>query len=324
MSALIYRRALLAGSVAALAMASGGVAAQTAPTPAAPVSAAAPMPVVATFSILADLVKQVGGSRVAVTTLVQPGADAHVYSPTPGDARAVAAARLVFVNGLGFEGWVNRLIRSSGAKATIVTATSGIRPLKAKEGGHSHGHSHGGHSHGEQDPHAWQSVPNVKLYVTAIRDALIAADAEGKPTYEANAAAYTVQLDALDAEIRAGIARIPADRRRIITAHDAFQYFERAYGVTFLSPRGVTTGVEPTPQGVARLITQIKREKTPAVFLENITDPRIMQRIAQETGARIGGTLNSDALTPPGGPASTYIDLMRHNLTQLVGALAVS
>ncbi len=327
----ISRRIMLAGlakaglSVVATGISTAGLA-QTAPA----LPARVPLEVVASFSILADFVKQVGGERVAVTTLVQPGADAHVYSPTPADARAVAGARLVVINGLGFEGWVNRLIRSSGTTATVVTATSGVRPLKAKDGhghahahGHSHGHSHG-HAHGDHDPHAWQSVANAKLYVAAIRDALIAADPEGRAVYEANAAAYTAKLDALDAEIRAGIARIPADRRRIITAHDAFQYFEQAYGVRFLSPRGVTTGVEPSPQAIAQLITQIRREKTPAVFLENITDPRVIQRIAEETGARVGGTLYSDALTPAGGPASTYVDLMRHNLQQRVGALAVS
>ncbi len=304
----LSRRALLAASAAGLLLPASQTFAQ-----------AAPLPAVATFSILADFVRQVGKERVEVSSLVPAGGDAHVYAPTPADARTVAQARLVFVNGLGFEGWVNRLIRSSGTKATVVTATSGVRPLKAEKGAHSHGH---GHDHGDTDPHAWQSVANAKLYVTAIAAALVAADPAGKDAYEANARAYQGELDRLEADIRAGIARIPADRRKIITAHDAFQYYERAYGLDFVSPRGVTTSAEPSPQAVARLIQQIRREKIGAVFLENVTDRRLMERIAAETGARIGGTLYSDALTGPDGPAPTYVAMMRHNLAQFTGALA--
>lgn len=315
------RRGLLLSAVAIAALGAAPAFAQTAAPATAQAQPATPIPVVATFSILADFVKQVGGERVAVTTLVAAGADAHVYSPTPADARALAGARLVFVNGLGFEGWVNRLIRSSGTRATVVTASAGVRPLKAEKGGHDHGH---GHSHGENDPHAWQSVANVRLYVETIRAALAAADAAGAEVYGANARRYLASLDELESEIRSSITRIPADRRRIITAHDAFQYFEKAYGVDFVSPRGVSTAAEPSPQQIARIIQQIRRDKIPAVFLENISDPRLIKRIADETGARIGGTLYSDALTPAGGPASTYIDLMRHNVRQLVGALVVS
>jgi len=307
------RQILLAFSAAALAPA---VTASRASA-----QAAAPMPVVATFSILADFVKQVGGDRIALTTLVAPGADAHVYSPTPADARALAAARLIFVNGLGFEGWVNRLIRSSGTKATIVTATAGIRPIRAEK---SHGHSHAGHDHGENDPHAWQSVSNAKVYVANVLSALSAADPAGKDTYEANAKAYTASLDALERDMRSGLGALPAERRKIITSHDAFRYFEQAYGVTFISPRGLSTSAEPTPQAVGRIIRQIRAEKIPAVFLENISDQRLMKRIADETGARIGGTLHSDALTPAGGPATTYIEMMRYNLRQLTTALGAA
>jgi len=307
------RQILLAFSAAALAPA---VTASRASA-----QAAAPMPVVATFSILADFVKQVGGDRIALTTLVAPGADAHVYSPTPADARALAAARLIFVNGLGFEGWVNRLIRSSGTKATIVTATAGIRPIRAEK---SHGHSHAGHDHGENDPHAWQSVSNAKVYVANVLSALSAADPAGKDTYEANAKAYTASLDALERDMRSGLGALPAERRKIITSHDAFRYFEQAYGVTFISPRGLSTSAEPTPQAVGRIIRQIRAEKIPAVFLENISDQRLMKRIADETGARIGGTLHSDALTPAGGPATTYVEMMRYNLRQLTTALGAA
>jgi zinc/manganese transport system substrate-binding protein len=314
------RRAILGGMVGGLAASALVPAPQARAQSSTPSS---PMRVIASFSILADFVRQVGGARVAVRSLVPAGGDAHVYTPTPADARMLAEARLVIVNGLGFEGWVNRLIRSSGTKAAIITASSGVRPLKAEGGGHSHGHSHG-HAHGENDPHAWQSVANVKLYVAAIAAGLIGADPDGRAAYEAAAAAYQAELDALDAEIKSGVARIPADRRKIITSHDAFHYFERAYGVDFISPRGVSTAAEPSPQAVARIIRQIKAERIAAVFLENVTDQRLMRRIAEETGARIGGTLYSDALTAADGPAPTYVAMMRHNLKQITGALASS
>jgi len=275
--------------------------------------------VVATFSILGDLVRNVGGERVGVTTLVGPDGDAHVYSPTPADARKLSEAKVVFTNGLKFEGWINRLVKSSGTKAKVVEAAKGVRPLKAEagHGGHDHGHSHAG----EVDPHAWQDAANAKLYVAAIRDALIAADPQGRSTYEANAAAYLAKLDDLDREIRAKIARIPADRRKVITSHDAFQYFEKAYGLAFIAPQGVSTEAEASARDVARIVQQIRKEKIPAVFLETISDPRLIERIAQETGARIGGRLYSDALSGPDGPAATYIDMMRHNVEALSQAL---
>jgi zinc/manganese transport system substrate-binding protein len=306
------RRQLLLG-LSALGLA-GPASAQTAPI--------SPIPVVATFSILADFVRQVGGDRLALTTLVEPGGDAHVYTPTPADARALVAARLVIINGLGFEGWVSRLIKSSGTKATVITATRGIVPLKTEKGGHDHGHA--GHGHGENDPHAWQSAANAKAYVGNVLAALVAADPAGSQVYEANAKAYASRLDGLEADIRASIASIPADRRKVITSHDAFQYFEKAYGIDFISPRGISTSAEPSPQAVGRIIRQIKAEKIPAVFLENISDQRLMKRIADETGARIGGTLYSDALTPAGGPAAGYVEMMQHNVRQIAGALAVS
>ncbi len=278
------------------------------------------LPAVATFSILADFVKQIAGERLALTTLVSAGADAHVYSPTPADARALAAARLVFVNGLGFEGWVSRLIRSSGTKATVVTATNGVTALKTEQADQGHA----GHSHGENDPHAWLSVANAKVYAANILAALLVADPAGKDIFEANAKAYGAQLDALDADIRVSLARVSPEKRKVITSHDSFRYFEKAYGIAFISPRGVSTSAEPSAQAVGRIIRQIRAEKIPAVFLENITDGRLMKRIADETGARIGGTLYSDALTPPGGPASTYVAMMQHNVREIVSALVVA
>lgn len=304
------------------------------------------MPVVATFSILGDFVKQVGGDRVDVTTIVGPDADSHVYQPTPADAKKLTAAKIIFVNGLGFEGWADRLAKASGTKAEIVVATKGITPRKADDDEHEHDHDakghdhdhdhdkkghkhddhddhkHAGHDHGDQDPHAWQSVGNAKIYVSNIRDALIAADPAGKDSYTANAAAYTAKLDALDAEVKQAISKIPQERRRIITSHDAFGYFADAYGVAFISPDGVSTESEASAKDVARIIRQIKAEKIPAIFIENVSDPRLMERIAKETGAKVGGALYSDALSDDKGPASTYIEMTRFNANALSNALS--
>ena len=277
----------------------------------APAVAQEKLKVVATFSILADFVKNVGGERVAVSALVGPNGDAHVYQPTPGDAKTLGDARVVATNGLGFEGWINRLVKASGTKAPMIVATKGIKPRKAEDD----------HGHGDADPHAWQSVANAKRYVENIRDALIAADPAAKDVYEANAAAYAAKLDALDAEVKAAIEKIPADRRRIITTHDAFGYFAAAYGVTFVAPQGVSTEAEVSARDVARIITQIRKQKISAVFLENVTDDRLLKRIGTESGARIGGTLYSDALTDGQGAAPTYLDMMRHNVKQLAQAL---
>jgi zinc/manganese transport system substrate-binding protein len=267
--------------------------------------------VVATFSILADLVKNVGGDRVEVKSLVGPNGDAHVYQPTPSDAKTLADAQVVFVNGLGFEGWINRLVKASGTKAAMVTATKGVKPRKADDD----------HGHGDADPHAWQSVANAKIYAGNVRDALVVADPAGKSAYEANATAYLAKLDALDAEVKGAIDKIPAARRKIITTHDAFGYFGVAYGVAFIAPQGVSTESEVSAKDVAKIINQIRKQKIPAVFLENVTDERLLKRIADEGGARIGGTLYSDALTDEKGPAPTYLDMMRHNVRQLATAL---
>ena len=261
---------------------------------------------VASFSILGDFVKNVGGDRVDVTTLVGPNGDVHVYAPAPSDAKKNADAKILVVNGLGLEGWLPRLVQSAGSKATIVTASDGIAPLSLGSAA---------------DPHAWQSVPNVKIYVGNIRDALIAADAADAATFRANAARYVSELDALDAEVRSAIAKIPPERRKVITTHNAFGYFAAAYGIAFLAPVGVSTETEPSARDIALLIRQIKADKIPAVFLENLSDDRLIGRIAAETGAKAGGTLYSDSLTDEKGPAPTYIDLIRHNIKALTSAL---
>lgn len=270
------------------------------------------MKVVATFSILADLVRNVGGERVEIATLVGPNGDAHVYAPSPTDARTLAAAAIVFVNGLGFEGWMERLVKASATRAAVVVTSQGVAQRTVA----------GGQDHSEIDPHAWQSVANAAIYVANIRDALVRADPAGSSAYEANAASYLGKLDALETEVRSQLGRIPTDRRRIITAHDAFGYFAAAYGITMTAPRGVTTESEPSARDVAAIITQIKQQRIPAVFLENVSDPRLLERISRETGAKIGGTLYSDALTDETGEAPTYIAMMRHNVRQLAAALA--
>ena len=215
-------------------------------------------------------------------------------------------------------------MKASGTKATLVVATNGVSPLRSEHDEHDHDHDHAGHHHGAFDPHAWQSVGNAKIYVANIRDALTKADPAGSDVYAANAKAYLDKLDALEAEVTAAIARIPAARRRIITSHDAFQYFETAYGIDFVAPTGVSTDTEASAKAVSRIIAQIRTQKIPAVFLENVSDPRLVKRIADETGAKIGGTLYSDALTGADGPAPTYIDMIRHNIEALTGALATS
>jgi zinc/manganese transport system substrate-binding protein len=269
-----------------------------------------PRSVVASFSVLADFCRNVCGDRLAVSSLVGPNGDAHVYQPSPADGKSLAAATLILVNGLGLEGWMDRLVEASGSNAPVFVATNGIKQLNMVEDGHR-----------TLDPHAWQSVANAKIYVANIEKGLISADPEGSPVYSANAKAYQSKLDALEEEVKATIRTIPSDRRRIITTHDAFGYFGAAYGFQFIAPEGVSTEAEPSARDFAKIIRQIKAEKIPAVFLENVTDARMVQRIAQESGAAIGGTLFSDALSPPDGPAATYIDMMRHNVRQLSKAL---
>ncbi|MGX1349783.1 zinc/manganese transport system substrate-binding protein [Bradyrhizobium elkanii] len=272
-----------------------------------PARAAERINVVASFSILADMVRNVGGNSVDVTALVGPDGDAHVYAPTPADARKVADAKLVVINGLGFEGWMPRLLQASGSKALVAVATKGIMPRKM-----------GGHD----DPHAWQSVANAKIYVVNIRDGLIAAAPDQAAIFKANADAYLAKLEALDREVHEAVAKVPEARRKVISTHGAFGYFADAYGVTFFSPLSVSTDSEPSARDIAAIIAQIKLAKIPAVFLENISDPRLIERIAAETGARVGGTLYSDGLTAEKGDAPTYIDMVRHNIKALTSALA--
>lgn len=273
----------------------------------------APIRAVATISILGDLVRNVGGERVEVATLIGADGDAHVYSPTPADARKLAGANAIVVNGLGLEGWMTRLVASSGTAARTIVASAGISPRRSEDTRDF--------ALGKLDPHAWQSVANAEVYVENIRDGLSAIDPAGKAIYDANAAAYLDKLGALQKEVTAAIAKIPPERRKVIIDHDFFGYFSAAYGLAFIAPEGLSTEAEPSAKAVAEIITQIKRDKVPAVFLENIGDPRLMNAIARETGVVIGGRIFSDALSGPDGPAPTYIDLMRHNVHEFVKAL---
>jgi zinc/manganese transport system substrate-binding protein len=272
-----------------------------------PVRAQDRLNIVASFSILGDFAENVGGERVSVTTLVGPDGDVHVYAPAPADAKKILDARLVIINGLGLEGWLPRLVQSAGSKATVVTASQGVAPRKLGS---------------DADPHAWQSVANAKIYVANIRDALVAADPAGAATYRAKAERYLAKLDALDREVRDAIAQIPEARRKVISTHDAFGYFAAAYGIEFIAPQGVSTESEVSARDIAGIITRIRAGRIPAVFLENISDPRLIRRISAETGARIGGTLYSDSLTGEKGDAPTYIDMVRHNIRALTSALA--
>jgi len=269
------------------------------------------MKVAASFSILGDMVKQVGGDRVDVVTFVGPNGDAHVYEPTPADAKALSESKILFINGLGLEGWMTRLENSSGFKGKVVTASTGVNPRKMVEDEKT-----------ITDPHAWQSLANGKIYAANIRDALIAADPAGKATYEANAKKFIDGMTAMEANVKAAVAKMPPERRKIITTHDAFGYFCSAYGMEFIAPEGVSTESEASAQDVAKIITQIKKEHIPAVFLENVTDSRLLDQIASETGAKIGGTLYSDALSAPDGPAGNYLDMFRNNIDMLSTALS--
>ena len=276
-------------------------------TPAAePAVTPAPLQVVATFSILADMVREVGGPAVEVSALVGPNADAHVFEPTPSDVRRMARADLVVANGLRFEGWIERLIKASGYRGQVVVASAGITPLRLDGGA---------------DPHAWQNLANGQRYAETIRAALVAAAPARAAEINTRAAAYQQRLIALDQDTRSRIAALPESRRRVITSHDAFGYFAAAYGVRFIAPRGWTTGSEPSAEAVARIVRQARETKASALLVENISDPRLIERIAREAGLKVGGALYSDALSAPGTAADTYVHLFEHNVRTLVEAM---
>jgi len=273
--------------------------------------------VVASFSILGDFVQKVGGEHVSVVTLVGPDGDAHAYEPTPGHAQQVAEAGAIIVNGLGLEGWLDRLLEASGTRAKVSEATKGITPLTIE----GETHDANANTHEAVDPHAFQSISNAILYVKNITEALCTADEQHCAAYRANETAYSQQLKDLETEVKEAVAKIPADKRRVITSHDAFNYFAQDYGIEFLAPEGVSTEAEASAAEVAKLIRQIREEKATALFVENISDPRLVEQIGRETGLKVSGVLFSDALSPKDGPAGTYIDMMRHNVRTIVEAI---
>lgn len=291
------RRRCLA-SLLTLSMASRRVLAQTPPM--------RPLRVVASFSILADLVREIAGGTVTVSTLVGPNADAHVFEPGPDDARRLAEADLVVVNGLGFEGWLGRLVSASGYRGPVVVASQGV---PARQQGRA------------PDPHAWQDLSHGQRYVQNLRDALLRLRPALGNIIGPRSTRYIQELAALDLDVRRRFARIPPAKRRVLTSHDAFGYFGAAYGIEFLSVQGMNTDSEALPSVVAGLIEQIRRQKVRAIFIENITDPRLMERIAKESGASVGGHLYSDALSPPGTEADTYLKLFSHNAATIEAGL---
>lgn len=281
--------------------------------------AADKLPVTASFSILGDLVRVVGGERVAVTTLVGANEDAHVFEAKPSDAKTLLASRLVVLNGLGFEPWAGKLLKSSGYKGESVIAAKGVKARHMEE---EKGHT--GHAHEETDPHAWQNPNNVVLYVRNIAAGLSKVDAAGAASYQANAEAYVKELQALDAWAKAQIATIPTDTRKVITSHDAFGYFAAHYGVKFLAPQGVNTETEPSAKQVAQLIKQIQREKIRAVFVENMGNPKLIAQLSKDAGATLGASLYADALSAPDQPGATYLQMVRHNVAHLVAGMRLN
>ena len=287
-----------------------------------PASAQVQLKAVATFSILGDLLAEVAGDKVELSVVVGPDIDAHAYQPRPSDARALAAAKVLVSNGLGFEGWIDRLAKAAPFKGKAIVATAGVATLKAgADHGHSHGNSHG-HSHGQgPDPHCWQDVQRVRTYVANIARGLAEADPPNAAHYRERAQAFDRRLVELDAWVKEEIARVPADKRRAITGHDSFRYFASAYGVTFRSPRGYNTGSEPSARDVATLIREVREQRIKALFVENMTNPGLIDQIARESGAVVGPRLFTDALSGPDGPAPTYEKMMRNNVTALVAGM---
>lgn len=282
----------------------------------------APLKVVASFSILADIVKQVGGDKVCVETLVGPGVDAHLFQPAPSDARKLDGAAIFFINGLGFEGWTERLLETAGSRARLVTVSDNITTRTIESEEHDHGDGHGAHRHatGETDPHAWQSVTNIKTYVANIRDTLSEADALHTKIYDSNAVRYLKELDGLENDIKKTLAVIPVQKRVIITSHDALGYYGDAYGIKILAAQGMQMEGEPTAKKIAGLVEQIKKEGVRVLFVENVGNSRLLNQLREEAGAVLGGTLYSDALTTAP-PADSYIGLMRSNTAQITRAL---
>lgn len=278
--------------------------------------------VIASFSIIGDFALIIGGERITLRTLVGPDSDAHIYEPKPSDAIALAKADVILINGLQFEGFMNRLIRASETSAVVIETTAGAQILHDPAGGHYHYNSGKALFHAApDDPHAWHSVANAKIYVENITNAFCVKDPAGCAVYRANANAYHAQLEQLDVDIRQELAKLPAHKRTFVIGHNAFRYFEHAYGVRFLSPKSVSTESEASAADVAGTVRDIRTQRAAAVFAENISNPRLVEQIASAAGLKVAGVLYSDALSAPDGPAANYISLMRHNVKTITRAV---
>jgi zinc/manganese transport system substrate-binding protein len=282
-----------------------------------------PLKVVASFSVLADMVREVGGEHVSVSAIVGPDADAHTFEPSPRDVQALAAAQVLVLNGLDFEAWLPRLIGSAGFKGYQVLASEGVSVRHLGSGmPHDHGHVHDhDHDDGDVDPHAWQDLQNGMIYAMNIAEGLGAVDPTRRSYFRNRAKLYVEKMKKLDAEIKLALSEVPENRRKVITSHDAFGYFADAYDVQFLSVTGVSNEAEPSARGIAALIDRVRKENIAGVFIENSANPKIIEQIARETGATVGGRLYSDALAPPDQPAATYLGMFSWNAGQLIYVL---
>ncbi len=318
--------------------------------------------VVASISILADMVRQVGGDKIQLAQFVAADADAHTFEPAPTDAKVLGQAQVLVINGIDFEFWLPRLLASSGFKGQEIVATKGITPRRltqdmhshkpGADGGHEHAHADGrdhkdehdhhhdhkddhnhdhdhdhkhghddDHHHGEFDPHAWQDLGNAVIYVRNIAQGLSAADPENQAYYAQRAADYETKIEALDQELKQAFSEVPQANRKVIVQHDAFGYFAQAYGIEFISAVGISSAAEPSAKEVASIIAQAREHDIKGIFIENISNPRLIRQIAKESGARLGGTLYSDALAKADHPADSYLGMMKWNAKQLLDVL---
>lgn len=308
---------------------------------------AEPLRVVSSFSILNDMVREIGGDKVMASSIVPVNGDAHSFEPRPSDAKTLASAQLLVINGLDFEAWLPRLQQSAGYKGPQVVATQGITPLEFEGGDehahgheklvddhhdHDHGHNHDHdkesaaqpaheHSHGSQDPHAWQSLSQAQVYIRNISQGLSQADPDNADYYRQRAQDYAQRVQQLDDSIKSRLQAIPAEQRKVITSHDAFAYLGKEYGITFISLVGVSSQAEPSAREIAQVIEQARRYHIRAVFVENTVSPKLVEQVARETGAKVGGTLYSDALGKPGSGTDTYLGMMKWNTDKLIEAL---
>ncbi len=310
---------------------------------------AEPLRVVSSFSILNDMVREIGGDKVMASSIVPANGDAHSFEPRPSDAKTLASAQLLVINGLDFEAWLPRLQQSAGYKGPQVVATQGMTPL-AFEGGdehahesagghgdhhdHDHSHDHGSahdeapaaepaheHSHGSQDPHAWQSLSQAQVYIRNISQGLSQADPANADYYQQRAQDYAQRVQQLDDSIKSRLQAVPAEQRKVITSHDAFAYLGKEYGITFISLVGMSSQAEPSAREIAQVIEQARREHIRAIFVENTVSPKLVEQVARETGAKVGGILYSDALGKPGSGTDTYLGMMKWNTDKLIEAL---